>query len=156
MIHAGLLPQWTIDEAASCAREVESALAGSGCKAFLQTLFHGTVPNWHQAISGSQRLAAATRALTRLRTCTPTGVPSAFSGHPDQAPAGYQPWFRIPARRNADHTVIFGHWAALGLLMETNVLAIDSGCVWGRQLTAVRLEDRQVFQVDCVDAVRRL
>lgn len=156
MIHAGLLPQWTIDEAASCAREVESALTGPACNTFLQTLFHGTVPNWHPAISGTERLVATTRALTRLRVCTPTGALSSFSGPPDETPTGYQPWFRIPARQNADHTVIFGHWAALGLLVEANVLAIDSGCVWGRQLTAIRLEDRQVFQVHCADAVRRM
>jgi len=73
---------------------------------------------------------------------------SGFSGPPEEAPPGHLPWFRIPNRKNADATVICGHWAALGLRIENNLLAIDSGCVWGRQLTAVRLEDRVVFQVD--------
>lgn len=155
MIHAGLLPQWTIDEAASYAHEVEAALTESGYKSFLYTLFHGTVPSWHPAIRGSERLVAITRVLTRIRTCTPAGALSPFSGPLDQTPPGYMPWFHIPGRQSTNATVIFGHWAALGLHLEPNVLGIDSGCVWGRQLTAVRLEDRQVFQVNCIDAVRQ-
>ena len=79
---------------------------------------------------------------------------SGFSGPPEQAPAGHLPWFRIPNRKNADATVICGHWAALGLHIEPNLLAIDSGCVWGKELTAVRLEDRQIFQVACVRRAR--
>ncbi|MEK7762661.1 MAG: symmetrical bis(5'-nucleosyl)-tetraphosphatase [Nitrospirota bacterium] len=155
MIHAGLLPQWTIEEAELHAQEVEAALAGPNFKTLLHHLFHGTIPNWEQTISGPDRLVAITRALTRLRTCTPAGALSPFSGPLDQAPTGYLPWFRIPNRRSANATVIFGHWAALGLHMEPTVLGIDSGCVWGRQLTAIRLEDRRVFQVNCVDTVRK-
>jgi bis(5'-nucleosyl)-tetraphosphatase (symmetrical) len=104
---------------------------------------------WTPALEGARRLATIARIFTRLRTCTPAGETSSFSGQPGEAPAGFFPWFRIPDRRNADVTIISGHWAALGLHMEPNLLAIDSGCVWGRQLTAVRLEDRAVFQVDC-------
>lgn len=155
MVHAGLLPQWTIEQGASYAREVETALAGPEYKTFLHALFHGTAPNWHPSIKGQERLVAITRALTRLRTCTAAGALSSFSGPLDQIPAGYVPWFRAPERQNASDTVIFGHWAALGLHMESHVMGIDSGCVYGRQLTAVRLEDRHVFQVNCVDAVRR-
>ena len=80
---------------------------------------------------------------------------STFSGPPDEAPAGFTPWFRILDRRNCGVTIISGHWAALGLHMEPEILAIDSGCVWGRQLTAIRLEDRSVFQVDYADKPRR-
>lgn len=155
MVHAGLLPQWTIEQGASYAREVETALIGPNFKAFLQALFHGTAPNWHPSLHGQERLVAITRALTRLRTCTPTGALSPFSGPLDQTPAGHIPWFRAPERQNSSHTVIFGHWAALGLHMEPNVMGLDSGCVYGRKLSAVRLEDRQVFQVDCADEVRR-
>ena len=96
-------------------------------------------------------MVSATRVLTRLRTCTPSGEMSNFSGPPEEAPSGFTPWFRIPDRRNQDATIITGHWAALGLQLNANHLAIDSGCVWGRQLTAVRLEDRKVFQVDYAD-----
>jgi bis(5'-nucleosyl)-tetraphosphatase (symmetrical) len=154
MVHAGLLPQWSIDEAAGLAREVEEALAGPEPGMFLQALFHGPTPQWSPSLTGYERLAAITRALTRLRTCTPEGALSGFSGAPSDAPHGHLPWFRIPDRRNSDHTILFGHWAALGLHLESTVLGLDSGCVWGRQLTALRLEDRAVFQMDYADARR--
>ncbi len=149
MIHAGLLPQWTIDESVNFAREVEAMLAGPDYRAFLHRLFHGPAPQWDSSLTGLERLVSTTRVLTRLRTCTPTGEMSEFSGPPEQAPAGYLPWFHIPHRRHTDITIICGHWAALGLHLEPGLLAIDSGCVWGRKLTAIRLEDRAVFQVSC-------
>jgi bis(5'-nucleosyl)-tetraphosphatase (symmetrical) len=152
MVHAGLLPQWTIDEAIGLAGEVETVLAGPNYTTFLRHVFHGSVSHWDTALSGPQRLVAITRVLTRLRTCTANGVMSPFSGPPDQAPRGYLPWFRLPHRRPSETTIICGHWAALGLHIEPNVLAIDSGCVWGKQLTAIRLEDRQVFQVNCAES----
>jgi len=147
MVHAGLLPQWTAEEAANLAREVEHVLKGDHYKTFLHALFHEPVRTWNSNLVGMIRLATITRALTRLRTCTPTGEMSNFSGPPEEAPAGFVPWFRIPSRHSANTTIISGHWAALGLHIESNLLAIDSGCVWGRQLTAVRLEDRAIFQV---------
>jgi bis(5'-nucleosyl)-tetraphosphatase (symmetrical) len=149
MIHAGLLPQWTIDESAGFAREVEAVLACPDYRAFLHSLFHGPAPQWDSSLTGPERLVSIARVLTKLRTCTTTGKMSDFSGPPEQAPVGYLPWFRIPHRRQMDITLICGHWAASGLRIEPNLLAIDSGCVWGRQLTAVRLEDRAVFQMSC-------
>lgn len=154
MVHAGLLPQWSVDDAAGLAREVEGALAGPESRTFLQALFHGTAPQWNPSLTGFERLVAVTRALTRLRTCTSDGALSGFSGAPSDAPPGHLPWFRIPNRRNSDHTILFGHWAALGLHIEPNLLGLDSGCVWGRQLTAIRLEDRTVFQMDYADERR--
>jgi len=151
MVHAGLLPQWSIDEAAQLAHEVEVVLAGPEARIFLRTLFHGEAQQWSPSLTGYERLVAITRALTKLRTCTSEGVLSGFSGAPNDAPSGYLPWFRIPTQRNSDHTILFGHWAALGLHIEPHLLGLDSGCVWGRQLTAVRLEDRKVFQVEYAD-----
>ncbi|NGZ09312.1 MAG: symmetrical bis(5'-nucleosyl)-tetraphosphatase [Nitrospira sp. LK70] len=148
MIHAGLLPHWTTQDAVQLAGEVETALRGDGFQSFLRSLFHEPAVTWSPNLTGVSRLVTVARVLTRLRTCTPAGDTSNFSGPPEKAPPGYFPWFRLPARRSADTTIIAGHWAALGLHMEPNLLAIDSGCVWGRQLTAVRLEDRSVFQVD--------
>jgi bis(5'-nucleosyl)-tetraphosphatase (symmetrical) len=148
MVHAGLLPQWTTQDAAQLASEVETALQGDGFRSFLRSLFHEPVVTWSPGLTGASRLVTVARVLTRLRTCTPAGDTSNFSGPPEETPPGYFPWFRISARRSANTTVITGHWAALGLHMEPNLLAIDSGCVWGRKLTAVRLEDRTVFQVD--------
>jgi bis(5'-nucleosyl)-tetraphosphatase (symmetrical) len=150
MVHAGLLPQWTAEDAAQLAEEVETVLSGDSYRIFLEALFHEAVTTWSATLQGPARLAAIARVLTRLRICTPSGETSSFSGPPDEAPAGFLPWFRIPDRRNKDTTIITGHWAALGLCLEPNLLAIDTGCVWGRQLTAVRLEDRAVFQVDTV------
>ena len=131
------------------AREVEAVLSGSNYRTLLQAIFQNPTPAWKSSLTGMDRLVSITRVLTKLRTCTPTGEMSNFSGPPEETPPGYFPWFRIPARLSADSTVITGHWAALGLHMEPNLLALDSGCVWGRQLTAVRLEDRNVFQVQC-------
>ena len=148
MVHAGVLPHWTVAEAASLAREVEISLSGLDYRALLQAMFHTHAPTWNPTLQGPVRLAAITRIFTKLRACRPNGETSNFSGPPEEMPAGYQPWFQIPGRRSADTTLITGHWAALGLHMEPNLFAIDSGCVWGRQLTAVRLDDRRVFQVD--------
>jgi bis(5'-nucleosyl)-tetraphosphatase (symmetrical) len=148
MVHAGLLPQWTTQDATDLASEVERALRGDDFRAFLRSLFHDPEVPWSPSLTGTARLVTIARVLTRLRACTPDGETSNFSGPPEETPPGYFPWFRIAARRSTDMTIITGHWAALGLHMEPNLLAIDSGCVWGRQLTAVRLEDRTVFQVD--------
>ena len=151
MVHAGLLPTWTIDSAAQLAREVEMMLAGPDYRALLRELFQGATPQWDPALKGIDRLVSIARVFTRLRTTTPDGEMSSYSGPPDQAPDGFLPWFRIPNRRSSDATIITGHWAALGLHIEPNVLAIDSGCVWGRRLTAVRLEDRKIYQVEYAD-----
>ena len=117
----------------------------------LRVLFEATPPQWDPALKGIDRLVSIARVFTRLRTTTPDGDMSSYSGPPQEAPAGFLPWFRVPNRRSSDATIITGHWAALGLHIEDNLLAIDSGCVWGRQLTAVRLEDRAVFQVEYAD-----
>jgi bis(5'-nucleosyl)-tetraphosphatase (symmetrical) len=148
MVHAGLLPQWSVEDAVLFAEEIEHTLAGSESRCFLKELFHGSPRRWEESLTGIARMTAATRVLTRIRTCTITGELSGFSGPLDDVPPGYFPWFRVPHRRNRDGTIITGHWAALGLHFEDNYWGIDSGCVWGRTLTAVRLEDRTVFQVD--------
>ena len=89
-------------------------------------------------------------ALTRLRFCSIDGeMEFATKEGLESAPAGFLPWFDIPRRRSAETPIVFGHWSSLGLINRPNVLAIDTGCVWGRQLSAVRLADRTVIQVDC-------
>ncbi len=99
---------------------------------------------------GADRLRVIVNAMTRLRFCTPQGVMDfVANGEATEAPAGYLPWFDVPGRKSAADTLIVGHWSALGLRIRPDLLALDSGCVWGRQLTAVRLEDRRVFQVPC-------
>ncbi len=151
MIHAGVLPQWTVSDTVQFARDVETVLSGPGYRDFLQQLFHGPTPQWTPSLTGIERLVSIARVLTRLRTCTPSGEMSNFSGPLEHTPVGFAPWFGILGRLSADATIITGHWAALGLRMEPDHLALDSGCVWGRQLTAVRLEDRKVFQAEYSD-----
>ena len=111
MVHAGLLPQWTIDEAVNLAREVEAVLSGPNYRTVLEALFREPSPRWDPTLAGAERLASITRVLTRLRTCTPTGEMSGFSGPPEQAPAGHLPAFRtvkMPMQRSSAATGL--HW----------------------------------------------
>jgi bis(5'-nucleosyl)-tetraphosphatase (symmetrical) len=150
LVHAGLLPQWSLREAEGLAHEAEAGLRGPYYKDVLLALYPSKHLQWSSNLTGPTRLATIIKVLTRLRACSTDGImESSYSGPPDHIPAGFLPWFRIenPERRNT--TVVCGHWASLGLYCEENLLAIDSGCVWGRQLTAIRLEDRKIFQVDC-------
>ena len=140
LVHAGLLPGWTLEEAERWAGRLEAAFAGPLRPALLKP----------PAAAGGrdgvpEELRAALAAFTLLRTCTADGHLCPFSGPPDEAPPGCVPWFRIPGRRSARATVVFGHWAALGLLVEPRLIALDTGCVWGQRLTAIRLDDRAVF-----------
>src|SRR5438093_7474796 len=96
------------------------------------------------------RLSVITNALTRLRICSSQGeIALSYTGPLETVPSGLFPWFQVPKRKSVGVTIICGHWAALGLHMQDNVIALDSGCVYGRHLVAVRLEDRKVFQVSC-------
>jgi len=150
LVHAGLLPQWSISEAETLAREVEVGLQGPCYRDILRALYPSKHLQWSSSLTGPTRLATIIKVLTRLRACSPDGwMESSYNGPQDRIPTGYFPWFKIPSRRHTDTTIVCGHWAALGLVCEERLLAIDSGCVWGRQLTAVRLEDRKIFQVSC-------
>lgn len=149
MVHAGLLPQWSIDEAEEFAHEVKAGLQGPTYRDILRALYPSKHLQWAPDLTGPTKLATIIKVLTRLRACSPDGrMESSYNGHPSRIPSGYFPWFTIPGRRHGKTTIVCGHWAALGLHCEDRLLAIDSGCVWGRQLTAVRLEDRKIFQVD--------
>ena len=102
---------------------------------------------------GVERLRVVVNAMTRLRFCTPEGVMEFNAkGETLEAPAGYLPWFDVLGRKSAGHTVICGHWSALGLRVAPNLLALDSGCVWGGKLSAIRLEDRRLYQVPCASS----
>lgn len=153
LLHAGLLPQWSIAQALSLAAEVQAALGGENYSLFAKTMYGNKPSGWSDDLQGNDRLRVITNALTRLRVCTAVGVMDfSFNGTPHCAPNGFLPWFEVPGRKSADETLIFGHWSALGFRMKDNLIALDSGCHWGGQLTAVRLEDRAVFQVECHSA----
>jgi bis(5'-nucleosyl)-tetraphosphatase (symmetrical) len=148
MVHAGLLPQWSAARAAALGGEVEAALRSAGAQAFLLDLAGDQPDRWSEELVGQGRLRVIVNVLTRMRFCTPDGVLSLRAkGPPDKAPPGALPWFQVQHRANADHTVVCGHWSALGFHRAPGLIALDSGCVWGNKLTAVRLEDGAVFQV---------
>lgn len=142
MVHAGLWPRWSADKALRWSGRIEERLHGfpKGTKKLLRPA------RAHEA--GDRRLSRLRRALealTSLRMCTVDGVACDYSGPPATAPAGCLPWFEVPGRRSADTTVVCGHWAALGLRLQPGLVALDTGCVWGGALTAVRLDDGSIF-----------
>ncbi len=145
LVHAGLLPEWEPDAAEAWARRVEAALAGPRGTDLLRP------PPQDGADPVPADLRSALASFTLLRTCTVEGLPCHFSGPPEEAPSGCVPWFRIPGRRSAQATVVCGHWAALGLVVEPRVVALDTGCVWGQRLTAMRLEDQALFQQESLE-----
>ncbi|GJL65629.1 MAG: bis(5'-nucleosyl)-tetraphosphatase, symmetrical [Nitrospirales bacterium] len=151
MLHAGILPQWTAAQAVVLAREVEAALQSENFVELLPYIYFRQ-PHivWSKNLLYHDRLSFSANVLTRLRMCAPDGAPDfSFKGLPDQAENGFVPWFQAPGRSISHEVVIFGHWSALGLYIHDKLLGLDSGCVWGRALTALRLEDRKLFQVSC-------
>lgn len=153
LVHAGLLPDWTLEQAASLAGEVEAALQGRDYVDFLAHMYGNQPDSWDDKMTGFKRLRVITNALTRMRICTDDGAMEFdFKAEQENIPEGYRPWFDIPGRASTDATVIFGHWSALGLMVKENAIALDTGCLWGGPLTAIRLEDREVIQVPCANA----
>ena len=153
MVHAGLLPQWSVEQAQTLAREVEHELRGPRHGEFLARLYGSKPEVWADSLGGADRFRVIVNAMTRMRFCTPEGrMEFQAKGESTQAPPGYLPWFDVPARCSAGATVVCGHWSALGLKLLPNLIALDAGCVWGGQLTAIRLEDRALAQVPCTDS----
>ena len=151
LVHAGLLPSWSVAQAQLLAREVEAALRGADHLQFLAHMYGNHPAQWDDALSAYPRLRVITNAFTRMRICTPQGeMEFKFKGEMQDVPAGYLPWFEVPNRASADATVVCGHWSALGLKVTPRLITLDTGCLWGGALSAVRLEDRRVFQVMCV------
>ena len=150
MVHAGLLPQWTTTQALALAGEVEARLRAPNYRGFLAHLYGNQPDRWDESLHGIERLRLITNAMTRLRFCTPDGVMEfKTKGSPEQPPPGCVPWFQVPGRASIGSPIVFGHWSALGLRVETDCMALDTGCLWGGQLSALRLDDRRVFQVAC-------
>lgn len=148
LVHAGIHPTWRLDEAVALATSVSERLR-THRHATLEKLY-AQKPElvWRDDLSSSERLRMVVASLTRMRMLTRAGALDLdYSGAPAEAPAGLVPWFDVPTRRASDTTIVFGHWAALGLKVTPRVIGLDTGCVWGEQLTAMRLEDRVLFQV---------
>ncbi len=156
MVHAGVLPQWSAPQTLALAAEVQQVLRGGGWLDFLHHMYGNTPAQWDDALQGVERLRCIVNALTRLRFCTAAGeMEFGAKEGAATAPAGYLPWFDVPGRRSANVTVAFGHWSTLGWLERDNLLSLDSGCVWGGPLSAVRLgtpaqrRQRALIQVPC-------
>ncbi len=152
MVHAGLLPQWDVRQAKELAGEVEQALRAASYREFLKEMYGNRPHRWSPGLAGMDRLRLITNGLTRLRICSADGsMEFAHKGALCDIPKGYMPWFQVPGRRSAGENLIFGHWSALGLHLDqpSRLLALDTGCLWGGHLTAVRLEDLALFQVSC-------
>ena len=157
MVHAGVLPQWSLGHTLALAAELESVLRGPAWTEFLQSMYGNEPAQWSDALSGSARLRVIVNALTRLRFCSAEGVMEfdTKDGSADP-PAGFMPWFAVPGRCTANVTVAFGHWSTLGWLSRRDLLSIDTGCIWGGCLSAVRIGakimDRELIQVRCAQA----
>jgi len=152
LVHAGLQPSWTVEEAEALARGLEKRMRGPGAARLLEDMTLRDMPGWEEASGRKERDALALQTFTLMRTCSGDGrLCQDFSGPPEEAPPGCRPWFAVPGRRTADTLVVCGHWAALGLVREKNLLALDTGCVWGGPLSAVRLDDGTVFQEPAAD-----
>ncbi|MBN9131979.1 MAG: symmetrical bis(5'-nucleosyl)-tetraphosphatase [Nitrosospira multiformis] len=150
MVHAGLLPSWSIGQAQVLATLVENALRGSEFHEFCRQMYGNQPDHWSETLNGYERLRVIVNAMTRMRVCTPQGrMDFSYKGSVKDIPPGYLPWFDAPGRASRKATVICGHWSALGLEIRSNLMALDTGCLWGSSLTAVRLEDRKVFQTAC-------
>ncbi len=161
MVHAGVLPQWDLALTLELAHEVEQALRGPNWQTCMAQLSQPTPVRWHHGLSRDERLCMIAHTLTRIRFCNSEGeLEVNAKGGPDAALPGYMPWFDVPGRRTAELTVVFGHWAALGLLLRDNLCALDSGCVWGKQLSAITLNaepsKRTLTQVACSITNERL
>ncbi|MBB6094372.1 bis(5'-nucleosyl)-tetraphosphatase (symmetrical) [Povalibacter uvarum] len=145
MIHAGLPPQWDLRTAQSCARELETALRDIQTAKDLFAHMYGDQPNrWSPDLAGLDRLRFTTNCLTRLRFCRDDGqLELKYKGTLQDAPSDLYPWFRAPHRKSRDLRIVCGHWSALGYHDGDGVLSIDTGCVWGSQLCAVRLDRQQ-------------
>jgi len=153
MVHAGLPPQWDLATAHACAQEVEGALQGSDYVDFLEHMYGNLPDRWDEQLSGIERLRFITNCFSRLRYCDAQGrLALNEKGPPGSQPAGYRPWFELEDRRSRNDTIIFGHWSSLGFVDRNNVYGLDTGCLWGNSLTALRLEDRQTFSINCPGA----
>ena len=159
LVHAGVLPAWTATKTIALAGEVEAVLRSAELPAFLQQMYSNTPCGWHDALQGADRLRVIVNALTRLRFCSAAGdMEFESKDGMDTALPGYMPWFDVPGRASAGVVVAFGHWSTLGWLDRTDVLALDSGCVWGGHLSALQLnagtaeDPHELIQVKCGQA----
>ena len=155
MVHAGVVPQWDAAQTVALAAEVEAMLAGPDVGEFLTRMYGNEPDKWDDGLQGVPRWRCVVNSLTRLRFCSADGTMEfATKEGVGGAPEGYMPWFEVPGRRTANTPVAFGHWSTLGLINRDDLMALDTGCIWGGQLTAVRVDGatRELIQIECPQA----
>lgn len=157
MVHAGVLPDWSAADTLACADEVHAVLRGADLPDFLRHMYGNTPNRWSPHLAGTDRLRVIVNALTRLRFCSAEGAMDFESTESASTPPpGLMAWFDVPGRRTADTLMAFGHWSTLGWLHRSHLLGLDTGCVWGGCLSAVRfgatLAERELIQVECEQA----
>ena len=146
LVHAGLLPQWSIAKARKLAGEVEEALRARSYRKFIENMYGSKPDEWSDDLEGWDRLRVIVNAMTRMRFCAPDGKMD-LRAKGTQPPKGYRAWFDVRPKEST--TLVFGHWSQLGLKVSERAVGLDSGCVWGGKLTAMRLEDRKLYEVPC-------
>lgn len=150
LVHAGVFPQWTVQQTLDLAQEVEEELRGPNWLNLLEQMYGNSPAQWNDKLRSMDRWRCIINAFTRMRFCSADGVMDFDTKDGiGAAPAGMMPWFDVPGRKTATTPVIFGHWSTLGLVLRPDLLSLDTGCVWGGKLTAVALDDRQIVQIDC-------
>lgn len=150
MVHAGLLPQWTAEQAVVLGRELEAVLRGPGYRDFLRGMYGNEPRHWADTLKGQDRLRVIANAMTRLRFLHPDGgMEFLHKCGPESAPPELTPWYDAAERQSRAVRVFFGHWSTLGLYARPDVIGLDTGCLWGGRLSAFRLDDGRVFQVPC-------
>ena len=150
MVHAGVLAKWDVAKTLSLAGEVQNALRGPHWHRALQKMYGNEPVQWKDDFKGGKRLRVIINALTRMRLCDKSGhMDFTAKVAPGALPPGLMPWFDVPHRATRHVPIVFGHWSTLGLLLRPDVVCLDTGCVWGGQLTAMRLDDRKLEQVQC-------
>jgi len=157
MLHAGVVPQWDLATTLALAGELEAALRHQPGRTFLAAMFGNEPLRWSDSLTGDDRLRFTLNALTRIRFVAADGtLEFRTKDGADAAPPGFHPWFDVPGRRTMATPIAFGHWSSLGLVDRPDLLGIDTGCVWGGTLSAVRIDGarRELIQVDCETAQR--
>jgi len=152
LIHAGLLPPWNLADARRLAHEAETVLRGDKVDEFFHHMYGDLPDHWNENLRGVDRLRVIVNAFTRLRYCDLEGnMDLRPKGPPGSQPPDLMPWFQVPGRCSQECKIIFGHWSALGLWDGDGVIGLDSGCLWGRSLSAVRLDPSpsEFFSIDC-------
>ncbi|OGA97269.1 MAG: bis(5'-nucleosyl)-tetraphosphatase (symmetrical) [Burkholderiales bacterium RIFCSPHIGHO2_12_FULL_69_20] len=154
LVHAGVVPQWSAEQTLALAAEVQAVLTSPGLADFMRVMYGNQPARWDDALTGHDRWRMVLNVLTRIRYCTPDGtLEFDTKDGSGVAPPGHQAWFDTPRRRTLGVPIAFGHWSTLGLRNRPDLLALDTGCVWGGSLTAVRIDGgrRDVTQVHCPD-----